>query len=159
MQPSNFKLAGVAVLLIILLADQLSKTWAHAAVDASGAISVVSGVRIVRSFNTGITFGVATGSAPWVLILIGLVLSGALFVWLMRTRSWIHAVGLGLAIGGALGNVADRLLLGAVRDFIDVFWGDLHWPAFNLADVAIVTGLTAVILFKEQSAAERAASA
>lgn len=146
-------LAGVAALLVTLVADQVLKSWAHAAVAAGGAIPVVPGFNIVASHNSGVAFGLATGSEPWVLILVGLVLSGWLVVWLMRTRSCIHAIGLGLAIGGALGNVADRVRLGVVRDYIDVFWSDVHWPAFNLADAAIVFGLAAVILFKEQEPA------
>lgn len=60
------------------------------------------------------------------------------------------AFGLGLAIGGALSNVVDRLMFGAVRDYIDLYWGTLHWPAFNLADVAIVIGLSLLVLVGEK---------
>lgn len=149
MPHKKINLAGFAVLLITLAADQGLKTWAHAAVGVGGNIAVIPGLRIVASHNSGVAFGLATGSAPWLLILIGLLLSAGLLAWLMRTRSWVHGIGLGLAVGGALGNVADRVVLGAVRDFIDVFWGASHWPAFNLADVAIVSGLAAIFLFKE----------
>ena len=142
---------GVAILLISLAADQILKSWAHASVNACGVIPVMGGLNIVAIDNSGMAFGVAGGSAPWILILIGLTLSAWLFLWLMRTRSTLDAVGLGLAVGGALGNVADRLLLGAVRDYIDVYWNELHWPAFNLADVAIVTGLMMVVLFHDKA--------
>lgn len=151
--PSEFiKALGVAVLLVSLVADQILKSWAHATVSAFGVIPVVPGFNIVAIDNSGVAFGLAGGSAPWILILIGLALSGWLFLWLMRTRSTLHAIGLGLAVGGALGNVMDRLLLGAVRDYIDVYWNSLHWPAFNLADVAIVSGLAMVVIFQEKTA-------
>lgn len=155
MRHRGMKLAGIAAVLITLTADQVLKNWAHAAVAFGGQIQIARGLNVVASHNSGVAFGLATGSAPWVLILVGLVLSAWLFAWLMRTHSRVHAIGLGLAIGGALGNVADRLRLGAVRDYIDVYWSDLHWPAFNLADAAIVIGLAAVVLFKEPDPAPR----
>lgn len=154
MQSESIRAVGVAILLVSLVADQILKSWAHAAVSVTGVIPVVPGFNIVAIDNSGVAFGLAGGSAPWVLILIGLVLSGWLFLWLMRTRSMLHAIGLGLAVGGALGNVMDRLLLGAVRDYIDIHWNNLHWPAFNLADVAIVSGLAIVVLFQEKASGE-----
>lgn len=65
---------------------------------------------------------------------------------------------LALAVCGALGNVADRLLLGAVRDYIDLHWSGLHWPSFNLADMAVVTGLALVVLFSEDAGERRGKS-
>lgn len=145
----RIKLAGFAVLLITLATDQVLKSWAHAAVGVSDTLAVAPGFSIVALHNSGVAFGLATSSAPWLLILIGVLLSTGLLAWLLRTRSWVHGIGLGLAVGGALGNLVDRVFLGTVRDFIDVFTADLHWPAFNLADAAIVSGLLVVILLKE----------
>lgn len=76
--------------------------------------------------------------------LAGLTVVAVLATWLWRTLNrWVGA-GLGLVIGGALGNVSDRVRQGAVTDFLDFHWGTYHWPAFNFADVAIVGG---VVLF------------
>lgn len=79
------------------------------------------------------------------LVGIAVVVSALLFLWLVRAQEPIRATGLGLAIGGALENVLDRLRVGSVRDFIDLYWRDWHRPAFNLADAAIAIGLAIVI--------------
>ena len=129
--------------------DQLSKSWAHAFVGPGNVIAVFPGFNLVAITNSGVAFGLAGEAAPAILIAIGVLLSSLLGIWLMRTRSLIHALGLSLAIGGALGNVADRLMFGAVRDFIDLYWGTFHWPSFNLADVAIVVGLALLVLVGE----------
>lgn len=149
MHPELARALGLSLAVFSLIGDQVLKIWAHASVNYYGVIPVFPGFNIVAIDNSGMAFGIAGGSAPWILILIGIVLAGCLFLWLLRTRSTIHAAGLGLAVGGALGNIADRLLLGAVRDYIDLYWSGLHWPSFNLADVAIVTGLALVVLFPE----------
>ena len=141
---------GLSFAAFSLIADQLLKAWAHTVVEAHGIIRPFAGLNIIATSNTGVAFSIAQGAAPWILISIGLALSSLLLAWLARTRQAVHALGLGLAIGGALSNVVDRVRLGAVRDFIDVYWGDRHWPAFNLADAAILTGLTLVILFQEE---------
>ncbi|MFW2448333.1 MAG: signal peptidase II [Qipengyuania pacifica] len=139
--------------LLILAAfglDQLSKSWAHSFVGSGNVIAVFPGFNLVAIANSGVAFGLAGGATPVILIAIGVLLSGLLGIWLIRTRSPIHALGLSLAIGGALGNVADRLMFGAVRDFIDFYWDNLHWPSFNLADVAIVVGLGLLVLMSEE---------
>lgn len=141
---------GLAMALATLVVDQLLKGLAHAWVGLHGPIRSFPGLNIVASSNTGMAFGVGQGAALWLLIGIAVAISTWLFLWLLRTGRPVVAVGLGLAIGGALGNVLDRLRLGSVRDFIDVYWRDWHWPAFNLADAAIVTGLAMVILFHEE---------
>ena len=148
---SNRLLAlGLYIAALAFIADQLFKSWAQWWVGAHGITRPIPGLNIIATNNTGVAFGIAQGAAPWILISIGLALSTLLVVWLARTRRVVHAVGLGLAIGGALSNVFDRLRLGAVRDFIDVYWRDWHWPAFNLADAALLTGLGMVILFQEE---------
>ena len=142
---------GPAILLAVLATDQFLKTWAHASVPRYGDVPVFPGLNLIAINNSGVAFGMAGGLAPWFLILIGLALSTWLFLWLLRTDSTVHRIGLGLAVGGALGNVADRLRFGSVRDYIDIYWGSHHWPAFNLADVAIVVGLATVVIFHEKA--------
>jgi lipoprotein signal peptidase len=100
-------------------------------------------------FNTGVTFGMfreSAAEAVWLLVAIKLVVVGLLGRWLWRTRLRGEAVGLGLVIGGALGNVLDRVRQGAVTDFVDAHYGGWHWPTFNLADAAIVCGVGLLLL-------------
>ena len=142
---------GPALAVAALAADQFLKSWAHEAVRANGDIPLVPGLNLVAINNSGVAFGIAGGAAPLLLILIGLALSAWLFLWSLRSHSSAHRMGLGLAVGGALGNVADRMRFGSVRDYIDIYWANHHWPAFNLADVAIVIGLAVVVIFQEKT--------
>lgn len=155
MTPKGLPALGLAVALAALVGDQLVKGWAHAWVGVHGPIRAFPGLNIVASSNTGMAFSLGQGAALWILVGVALAISAWLFLWLLRTRRPVTAIGLGLAIGGALGNVLDRLRLGAVRDFIDVYWRDWHWPAFNLADAAIVTGLAIVLLFHDDRSRSR----
>ena len=143
---------GLCAAVLSLAADQFLKSWAHAWVGAHGPVQVFPGLAIIATSNTGMAFSIGDGAAIWVLVATAVAISGWLFWWLLRARRPAEALGLGLAIGGALGNVVDRLRFGAVRDFIDLYWRDWHWPAFNFADVAIVTGLAMVILMPREPA-------
>ena len=143
-------LPGATLAVAALAADQFLKSWTRAWVAGHGDVHLFPGLDIIATSNTGIAFSLAQGFSPLFLIVVGIALSMLFCLWLVRTRSLIHAAGLGLAIGGALGNVVDRLRFGSVRDFIDVSWRDHHWPAFNLADAAIVTGLALLILFSNE---------
>ena len=141
---------GLWAAVLSLAADQFFKSWAHAWVGAHGPVQAFPGLTIIATSNTGMAFRLGNGAAIWVLVGIAVAISGWLFWWLLRARGPTEALGLGFAIGGALGNVVDRLRFGAVRDFIDLYWRDWHWPAFNFADVAIVTGLAMVILLPRE---------
>ena len=147
MRAHGLTMFGLSVALVSFVSDQLLKSWAHAWVGAHGPVRPFPGLNIIATSNTGIAFGIGQGGALWILVAIAVVISAWLVLWLLRSRRPITATGLGLAIGGALGNVLDRLSFGAVRDFIDVYWRDWHWPAFNFADAAIVVGLALVLLF------------
>jgi len=133
---------GVAVIAaVVVAADQLSKTWAeHALID--DVKHVVGSLQFTLTYNRGVAFGVAEGFAP---ILVALTIIAVLVVMAYKAPRLSPAgvLGVGLVLGGALGNVCDRLFRGhggAVVDFIDLQW----WPIFNLADAAVVSG--AVIL-------------
>ena len=143
-------LLGGALAAAALAGDQLLKGWAHGRVARLGDLRLFPGFEIVATRNTGVSFSLAQGFAPSLLIAVGITLSILFGLWLFRTHSLAHAAGLGLAIGGALGNVADRMRFGSVRDFIDLYWGVHHWPAFNLADAAVVTGLAILLLLPER---------
>lgn len=147
---------GFVIAASSLVADQVSKSIAHGFVRLHGSLDLLPGFTIVASTNRGVAFGLADQAGPLVLVVIGLGLTAALIAWLLKTQSLPQAIGLGLAIGGALGNVFDRVRLGAVRDFLDLYWGDHHWPTFNLADVAIVSGLALLVLKPDRAAPTRA---
>ncbi|HLY78168.1 MAG TPA: signal peptidase II, partial [Caulobacteraceae bacterium] len=101
------------------------------------------------AWNKGVGFSLLTLEGPlgpYLLSGLALVITAALLVWLFRLDRLTPAIGLGLVIGGALGNVIDRIRLGAVFDFLDVHVGDYHWPAFNLADSALSLGVVLLVL-------------
>lgn len=104
---------------------------------------------LVMVWNRGVSFGLLSGTGgdnPYVLAGLAAVITGGLLVWLARLRdSWV-AVALGLIISGAVANVHDRLRFGAVADFMDLHVAGWHWPAFNLADSAIVIGAVMLAL-------------
>ncbi|MBX9594639.1 MAG: signal peptidase II [Roseomonas sp.] len=142
---------GLLAGLLALLLDQAAKTWALGALwpPYSEGVTVLPVLNLRLGFNTGVTFGMFRDSAAeavWVLVILKLVIVGFLTRWLWRTGLRAEALGLGLVIGGALGNILDRVRIGAVVDFIDVHYGGWHWPTFNMADVAIVGGVTLLFL-------------
>ena len=112
------------------------------------AIPLTDWLNLVMAWNHGISFGLFSGDAvPYALIGVALAVVGVLVVWLIRDPRASAAVWLGLVIGGAVGNVIDRVRLGAVADFIDVHVGAWHWPAFNVADSAITLGVTLILIY------------
>lgn len=155
----SLKALGLSLSVISLSADQALKSWTHGLVQIHGNLDVIAGFRIVASMNSGVAFGLADEAGRWPLIVLGLGLTSLLIAWLGRTKSVPNAIGLGLVIGGAVGNVLDRLRFGAVRDFIDLYWRDYHWPAFNAADAAIVSGLLLVVLLPEGKTTEEGGAA
>jgi lipoprotein signal peptidase len=143
--------SGLLVAVVAVATDQASKAWALAALwpPYSEGIAVLPVLNLRLGFNTGVTFGMFANSSAagvWVLVAVGLAVTAFLARWLWRTTSRLEAVALGLIIGGALGNVADRVRQGAVTDFIDAHLAGWHWPTFNMADVAIVCGVVLLIL-------------
>lgn len=126
---------------VVLAVDQLTKSLALDAL-ADGPIELFWTLRLNLSFNTGVAFSAGRGLTPLITV-VGIVLLGVLVVMTRRVDSVAQAVPLGLLLGGAAGNLSDRLLRdhgGAVVDFIDLGW----WPIFNVADMALTCG---VVLF------------
>jgi signal peptidase II len=111
-------------------------------------IEVLPFLNIVEVWNLGVSFGLLASNSSlgrWFLIVLALVITGFLLAWLWRLTELWPAMAIGLVIGGALGNVLDRLWLGAVYDFIDLHITGYHWPAFNLADSAITIGVVILV--------------
>lgn len=135
---------------IVFVIDQVSKWWAMGLVlPASGGWELMPFVTIVRGWNTGINFGLLQNGAEWFgLALIGfaILVSAVLLWWTKGVASRWHNLASGVVIGGAIGNAVDRLLHGAVFDFINVSCCGIDNPyAFNLADVAVVLGVLVLV--------------
>jgi len=141
---------GLLLAAIVVAADQAAKLWALEAVfDPPRRIEVLSVLNITPVWNRGVSFGLLASDSPWTPWLLSgfaLVVTAVLVVWLARASGLGLIYGLGAVIGGAIGNVVDRIRFGAVVDFIDAHWGDLHWPAFNIADAAITLGVGLLLL-------------
>jgi signal peptidase II len=146
---------GLAVAAAVAILDQLSKAaiLAHFAGRAFDGERIASFFNLVLTYNRGMSFGLFNAGAGGGVGLSALVFSLAaaaivagLVYWLSRVSSPLLAVAIGLIIGGAVGNVTDRIRLGAVVDFLDFHVGSWHWPAFNLADSAICVGVAAMLL-------------
>jgi signal peptidase II len=139
---------GLALALAVLVADQWSKGWALGALaEPPVRIEVLPFWDFVLVWNRGVSFGLfgAGGIPPWVLVAVTGGIALAVAVWLARARSWWTAVAAGLVLGGAIGNIIDRLLYGAVVDFIDWHAYGYHWPVLNIADAGITLGVAVLI--------------
>ncbi len=143
--------------------DRITKRIIEARVSVLDTPTVIPGFfDIVHARNRGAAFSMfADSNSPWrPFFLIGLSLAALVLVaGILRNASRLDrptAIGLSLILGGALGNVFDRIVSGAVTDFLDFYIGDLHWPAFNIADSAIVIGsgllLVSLLRPKQQTA-------
>lgn len=144
----------VAVAALVVLLDQLTKQWALSAL-ADAPIDLVGSLRLKLVFNDSAAFSIGGGNTT-VIALIGVVVAAVIVRLGLRAerRSW--AVGLGIVLGGALGNLADRafragdgFLGGRVVDMVDVQW----WPVFNLADVALWVGIGVLLVAARGDAA------
>ncbi len=145
--------AGLAAGAVALGLDQATKAVATSSAAAlSGGIAVFPGFNLVFLRNDGVSFGMFGGVTPWFLIALALTICGWLLTMMVRTRNRTEATGCGLIIGGALGNVIDRLRNGAVTDFLDFHAGGWHWPAFNLADTFIFCGVALLLLAAQREA-------
>lgn len=146
--PSVLPWLGLA--LILLIADQLTKVLILGSYSLGDATYVTSFFNIVRAHNTGAAFSFlasAAGWQRWLFTAIGV--AAALFIlWMLKSHAGqkLFSFALACILGGAVGNVIDRLLHGYVVDFLDFHYGGWHFPAFNVADSAITIGAVCLIL-------------
>jgi len=144
MEQRSTLVPGLILAAIVLVLDQITKWWiVDYVMNPPAAIEVTSFFNIVMAWNKGVSFGMFSGDSPWnAWILSGLALSVAavLIVWLSRNTDRLVGTSLGVIIGGAIGNAIDRFHWGAVADFLDFHAMGYHWPAFNVADMAITLG-------------------
>lgn len=137
-------LFGLLVAALMLTLDQASKIWFMAVLadTAQQVIEICPFFNLVMVWNKGISFGMFAGhNQPLALVALSAVIIVILLGWLYKNHSPLVAFALGSIIGGAIGNIIDRLRFGAVADFFDVHAGTWHWPAFNIADSAIFIGV------------------
>ena len=144
-RPASLRL-GLAAALVLLAADQAVKWWILEVVRLPevGRVYVLPFLNLTMVWNRGVTFGLLQGEAwwhPYALAAIASVVAVLLVVWLARAENRLVSLALGLVLGGAVGNVIDRMRFGAVVDFIDVHAYGWHWYVFNVADSAIVIGV------------------
>lgn len=138
---------GLALAAAILAADQITKAGMMALLeDGRRAIEVTGFFKLVTVWNRGMSFGLFNDAqVSWALVLLALAISAVLLWWLRGVNRVLSALGLGLVLGGAIGNVVDRLRHGAVYDFLYFHLGEWYWPAFNLADSAISVGVALLL--------------
>jgi signal peptidase II len=153
----------LALSAVIVVADHLAKTWIVYHLAPLDRVRVLPVLDIILTYNTGAAFSFlsdAAGWQRWLFVLLALGVSVALIVWMRRLNARVHgllACALALIVGGALGNMVDRLSLGRVVDFIHVHWGQAYFPAFNVADSAITIGAVLLLLdaWRESRALKR----
>lgn len=140
-----------AIAATVLLLDQLTKLWVMAEFTLGDSRYISSFFNLVRAHNEGAAFSFlsdAGGWQRWFFTSISSVISVIIVVWLARLPKYklLEAIGLSLILGGALGNLYDRLILGYVVDFLDFHWAGWHFAAFNVADMGISVGAILIII-------------
>jgi signal peptidase II len=152
----------ILILVVGLALDQATKVLVMDNLPLGGQVPLISGfLNLVHIHNKGAAFGLLSGWSAefaWLFFVITTALVLAVLgylLWRLPDDHWPAALGYSLILTGALGNLIDRIRLGEVVDFIDVYWGRYHWPAFNVADSLVCVGaavLVWVIIREEKTA-------
>src|SRR3954470_8139248 len=136
---------ALATVGAVVVLDQMTKAWVRASVDPHEKINVFFLLDITRVKNTGVAFGALSGSGTLVFVAVLAAMAGLLAYFATHVRDRGLWLPVGMVFGGALGNLADRVRIDGVTDFID----PVLWPAFNVADVCIVLGVLGVLYLAE----------
>jgi signal peptidase II len=138
-----FSRIGLAWAVPTFAFDQLSKWWILNVVQLDPAYprQITPFLDLALAWNKGVSYSLLTSNSQEPLIALSLILSVALVLWLARAKTGLAALAFGLILGGALGNALDRVMHGAVADFVLLHWGTWNWYIFNVADVGIVAGV------------------
>lgn len=149
--PKQTGLGWLWIALLVIALDQASKFWAVASLGFHQPMPIIPFFNLTLMHNTGAAFSFLaheSGWQRWFFSVLAIVVSAALIHWLRTLRRDEIAMGiaLNLILGGALGNVFDRLYYGYVIDFIDIYYQQWHFPAFNIADSAITVGAFIILL-------------
>jgi signal peptidase II len=132
------------VIVIVIALDQITKLLIMTHIGPVESIRIFPFLHIVHVQNTGAAFGSFKSLGSTFFIVISMV--AIVFVMYLLMKNAYNQFGLSLVLGGAIGNLIDRLLYGKVIDFIDFFIGNFHWPAFNVADSALTIGIAVILL-------------
>jgi len=135
------------VIALIVASDQLSKLWIRTHLAIGESLPLFGRLSFIRLSNTGSAFGLLSNQTFLIIVIsIAALLFILLFLRYLSPATTLSIVSIGLLMGGALGNLIDRIRDGSVTDFIYfLLWGDFHWPAFNIADASIVVGVCLLI--------------
>lgn len=139
------------LIAFLIAAFDLTSKWVMTALvmNPPRVIEVTSFFNLVLGFNRGVSFGLLGDLGFWgpiVLSVFAIAIIGLLLNWLRGTGRKPEAVSIAMIIGGAVGNLLDRLYDGAVTDYLDFYFGEVHWPAFNFADSAIFLGVAVLLI-------------
>jgi len=137
--------------LVVFVLDQVSKHWVITYFSLYESVEIMPSINLTYVHNMGAAFSFlssAGGWQRWFFVVIAVIATTVLMIWLSRLKPserWM-AVTLSLILGGAVGNLYDRISYGYVVDFIDVYYGSYHWPVFNVADSAISIGVVMMLI-------------
>jgi len=139
------------ITVVIIILDQLTKYLASDMLILHEPVEIIPLFNLTLAHNTGAAFSFlsdASGWQRWFFIILALTVSAVVLFWIrgLSQKATVTAISLALILGGALGNVWDRIHLGYVVDFIDVYYDQWHWPAFNVADSSITIGTILLII-------------
>lgn len=142
---------ALALAIAVIAADQASKAWLYTYLVSTGRriVEVLPFFNLVAVWNYGVSFGILNAgpsAGTWAFVGLALTIVIVLAIWVAKADRVLPAVALGLVIGGALGNVIDRIRLGAVFDFIDLHAMGVHFWAFNVADSGISIGVALLLM-------------
>ncbi len=141
---------SLAIALIILVVDLLTKRWVESSLFFGQQIPITSFFNLVLAYNSGAAFSFLSDAGGWQRWFLSSIAVGAsvFIVYLLHKNKdqKLLCLSLSMILGGALGNLWDRITLGHVVDFLDFYVGSYHWPAFNVADAAIVVGAGLLII-------------
>jgi signal peptidase II len=149
-EPNGWRWLPVALAVIVL--DQFTKQLVVTRLEYAELVELLPVLNLTHVYNPGAAFSFlaeASGWQRWLFAGLALVVGTIILVWLKRLKArsqWMLSCALALILGGALGNVIDRIRLGHVVDFVDAHWGGAHFPAFNVADAGITVGAVLLLL-------------
>ena len=148
---------GLLIAILVFATDQLTKFWILRVInlDEREPIQITPFLDLAMAWNKGVSYGLLTTHMQWLLVALSLAIAVMLIFWLRKSTKPLAAASYGLLIGGALGNALDRMLHGAVADFVLFHWGTWDWYIFNVADIAIVAGV-ALLLYDAVFAGRKA---
>lgn len=136
------------VAAVVIFFDQLTKALVRADIDRFEEVELILGIKLIHTRNTGVAFSMLSGGGPIVVIVAVIAITALLIVFATHLKTKLIWLPVGMLLGGAAGNLIDRIRIGAVTDFVKI----PHWPAFNVADVGVTFGVIILIFVLEKYA-------